>query len=245
MTWPGAPKSASSPPINPPSQRFPFTLNEKSSMGDVADAMRTAFNGLAVHEQAFANLPAQIASQATAAATTVVQNISSENVSNVVTNFNTKTGVVLYFPGLGTVNNQLGQSSYAVQQSDAGAKIIVGDSTTVTVNFGSGITAPWFTIIDNDSSAVANLVATTGTMNGAQQIDSGAFGIVFYDGFAWWAGASGGGSGTGYTPQGGPTASRPASPPLYTVYVDTSLGYPVWYVGTGATGWINAAGFTA
>lgn len=107
--WPGAPKSASSPPINPPSNRFPFTLSESSSMGDVVDAMRTAYNGLTVHEQAFANIPAQVATQAMAAATTVIQ--ESETVTTTpagVTSFNGQTGAVLYFPAGGATADRPG-----------------------------------------------------------------------------------------------------------------------------------------
>jgi hypothetical protein len=245
--WPGAPKSASSPPINAPSTRYPNTLNEHSSMGDVAEAMRTAFNGLTVQEQAFANLPGQIKTQASAAANTVLENVQSENVTNVVTAFNSVQGRIIYFPGLGIVNDQLGEASYTVQQGDAGAKIIVGDSSTVAINFGSNINTPWFTIIDNDSSSIANLVATSGSMRGAQQIDSGAFAIVYFDGSDWWAGASssGSGGGTSYVPEGGPTSGRPAVPSLYTVYFDTTIGYPVWFVDSGATGYVNASGVSA
>ena len=105
--WPGTPKSQQTPPINPPSVRFPFTLNEDSTQADVHDAIRTALNGLTVHEQAFANIiPAQVAAQASAAATAAVENISSEVVAG-VTSFNARTGPVIYFPGLGMVKTSL------------------------------------------------------------------------------------------------------------------------------------------
>lgn len=238
--WPGAPKSASSPPINPPSQRFPFTLTDQSSMADVADAMRIAYNGLAVHEQAFANLPSQIATQATAAATTVIQN--SESISSVtagVSSFNNLTGAVLYFPGLGTVNSQLGQTAYSVQPSDAGAKIIVGAATPITITLG-GVAAPWFAIFDNDSSATANLSPASGAVFGASNIPAGGFGIVYFDGTNWWCGATG--SSGGAAPIGGPTSGRPGSPIDFEYYYDTTLGLPVWWDGGQ---WTNAAGIPA
>ena len=134
MPWPGAPKSQQSPTINPPSVRYTYPLNENSTMGDVTEALRVAFNGLTNHEQAFANLPSQLATQATAAATTAIENFESVTTSG-VTSFNALAGAILYFPGMGGVNNQLGETAYAVQQSDAGAKIIVGDSGAVTINF--------------------------------------------------------------------------------------------------------------
>jgi hypothetical protein len=43
-------------------------------------------------------------------------------------------------------------------------------------------------------------------------------------------------------PQGGDTASRPVSPVLYQVYFDTTLGYSVWWTGSG---WVNASGVPA
>ena len=184
--WPGTPKSQQTPPINPPSVRFPFTLDENSTQADVHDAIRTAFNGLTVHEQAFANIPAQVAAQASAAATATVENISSEVVAG-VTSFNTLTGPVIYFPGLGAVNNQLGESSYETQQGDAGAKILVGDSGPVTVNLNPSVTLPWFTFIGNDSGASVFLMPDSGALYGLQSIYPGGFAIVFYDGTDFWA----------------------------------------------------------
>lgn len=184
--WPGTPKSQQTPPINPPSVRFPFTLNEDSTQADVHDAIRTALNGLTVHEQAFANIPAQVAAQASAAATAAVENISSEVVAG-VTSFNTRTGPVIYFPGLGTVNNQLGESSYATEQGDAGAKILVGDSGPVTVTLNSGVTLPWFTIIGNDSGASVFLMPDSGSLYGLSELNPGGLAFVFYDGVTFWS----------------------------------------------------------
>jgi hypothetical protein len=133
-------------------------------MGDVADAMRTAFNGLTVHEQAFANLPSQIATQATAAATTVVQNISSENVSNVVTHFNLQTGPVVFFPGLGAVHNLIGQTSYSTQQSDAGMVLLFADSSPIALSL-SPVTPPWFCWVSNTGNSTITITPDSGSVN--------------------------------------------------------------------------------
>jgi hypothetical protein len=187
MPWPGAPKSQQTPKINPPSNRYPNSLHEGSTMADVAHAMKEAFNGLTNHEQAFANLPAQIASQATAAATAAVENISNETVQG-VTSFNAQTGAVIYFPGLGTVNDQLGNASYLTQQADAGAKIICGDSSPVTVTLNGGMVVPWFSFIGNDSSAIVSLTTDSGaTINGISSIYPGGVAIVFFDGSTFWS----------------------------------------------------------
>ena len=94
---------------------------------------------------------------------------------------------MIYFPGLGTVNNQLGESSYETQQGDAGAKILVGDSGPVTVNLNPGVTLPWFTFIGNDSGASVFLMPDSGALHGLQSIYPGGFAIVFYDGTDFWA----------------------------------------------------------
>lgn len=195
MPWPGTPTNQQSPAINPPSTRTPPVLSENSTMADVAEAMGRAFEGLTVHEQAFAALPAQVK---TAVTENVTQIVNSETVaaggssSSGVSSFNSLKGDIIYFPSMGTVNNQLDNSAYTVQQSDGGAKIIVGDSSAVTVILNNNVTAPWFTIIDNDSSAAATLMPDSGALYGAQSIPAGGFGIAFFDGTNWWAGATGG-----------------------------------------------------
>ena len=186
MPWPGTPASQKTPPINPPSMRNPSKLNESSTMTDVAEEMHSVSNELVVHEQAFANLPAQIAAQAKAAAEAAVENISSETLTG-VTSFNTETGAVIYFPNLGMVNDQLGNPLYLTQTSDAGSKIIVGDSTPVTVTLNPNVNLPWFTIIGNDSSTFTTLTTDSGFgINGLDSICPGGFAVVFFDGTNFW-----------------------------------------------------------
>ena len=185
--WPGTPASQQSPPINPPSVRNFPSLNEHSTMGDVAEAVKVAFDGLTNHEQAFANLPAQISSQASAAATAAVVNVESQTTTG-VTAFNAQTGAVVYFPNLGMVNDQLGNPLYLTQQGDAGQKILMGDSGPATVTLNPAMTPPWFAFIGNDSSAtVAIQTASGATINGLGSIYPGGMSIVFYDGSTFWS----------------------------------------------------------
>lgn len=191
MPWPGAPANQQTPPINPPSQRTPPLLSENSTMADVAEAMGKAFEGLVVHEQAFAAIPAQVAAQSKAAATAAAEEFVSTETVTGVTSFNTQTGAILYFPGLGTVNDQLSEPAYTTQQSDAGAKIVVGDSSGVVVTLNNAVKAPWFTIIDNDSSTATMLMPDSGaSLYGAEFIYPGCFGIVFFDGTNFWSGST-------------------------------------------------------
>lgn len=195
--WPGTPKSQQTPAINPPSQRSIPKLHEGSTMTDVARAVNTAFNGLTVHEQAFANLPAQIAAQASAAASAAVQNITNETVTG-VTSFNAQVGAIFYFPGLGYVNNELGIPNYTPVQGDAGSKIIMGDSSPVTVTLNPAMTVPWFAFIGNDSSSTVSLVPDSGAVvNGLTEIYPGGLAVVFLaDSTFWSEGYPGGATGT-------------------------------------------------
>ncbi len=45
---------------------------------------------------------------------------------------------------------------------------------------------------------------------------------------------------TAVAPLGGPTSSRPSSPVANMMYVDTTLGYPIWYISGQ---WVNSSGF--
>lgn len=172
--------------LNPISFRIPaFDLNSEQGR---QEAHRWTTEGIVDLNQAIAALVPKVDSTATAASgssssgTTVVSGVSS---------FNSETGVVVFFPTLGNVNNQLGVSAYSTQTTDNGAKIIVGDSSAVAVTLNSAVTAPWLCVIDNDSSAVANLIPASGVLHGEQNIQPGGFGTVFFDGTDFWCGATG------------------------------------------------------
>lgn len=172
--------------LNKPSFRYPFTLPENTDP-DLRRALEFCFNGVTNHEQAFAAIKPQldstVAAAKAAASTSTVLGVSS---------FNSETGDVIYFPTLGTVNDQLGNAIYVTQQSDNGAKIVIGDSSAVTVTLNGTMTAPWFAIIDNDSGTVATLTPASGSsLFGEQTIQPGGFGTVFFDGTNFWCGATG------------------------------------------------------
>lgn len=170
--------------LNQPSFRYPFTLPEDLDP-QVRSALEFCFNGVTNHEQAFSALKPQLTAAAAAAAG------ASSSVSG-VSSFNSETGSIIYFPGLGTVNDQLGNSNYATQQSDNGAKIIVGDSGAVAVGLNATMMAPWFAFIDNDSGSVATLNPDVGTsLFGPNTIQPNGFGAIFYDGTNFWCGATG------------------------------------------------------
>lgn len=172
--------------LNPINFRFPFSVEDISDP-ITQQAVRYLTSGVVDLNQAIAYIKPILDSTASTANAAA----SSSSTASGVSSFNSETGAVVYFPQLGTVNDQLGESSYETQQSDNGAKIIVGDSSAVTVTLNNTVTAPWFTIIDNDSSTMVALSPGAGAgLFGTQVISPGCFGIVFFDGVNFWAGGT-------------------------------------------------------
>lgn len=205
----------STPPLNPTTFRFPFDI-EGNAHDSVVSAIRYCFSGLLDINQAIPHLKSQLDSTAT------VANSASSSSSFGVSDFNSATGSIVYFPQFGTVNNQLGNASYETQQSDNGAKIIVGDSSAVAVTLSNSVTAPWFTIIDNDSSAIATLSPGVGSsLFGEQTISPGGFGIIFYDGSDFWCGAA-----------------ASVQPDEVTIGIDSGVIFTQVYADSGAPGFV-------
>lgn len=176
------------PSLNPTSFRYPLQLPDNASPEDIVSAVRYHSSGILDLNQAIVALKQQVDTASTTA--TSAATAASSVVSSGVTSFNTLAGNVTYFPRLGYVNDQLGQPAYTTQPTDNGAKIIVGDSSTVVVTLNAGVGTPWFTIIDNDSSSTATLTPSSGTLNGPHHIPPGGFGIVYFDGVYFWAGVA-------------------------------------------------------
>lgn len=162
-----------SSPLNPPNLRFPFNLPDNTEP-EVRKALEWTFNGLLIHEQAFAAIgkPTSVTST-----TTIIQTGGSGGGGG--------------GSAVGGVNDQIGVTSYTTQQSDYGVKIIVGDSSAIAIALNGGVTTPWFTIIDNDSSSIASLTPSGATsLVGENTIPPGCFAIVYFDGASFWCGAT-------------------------------------------------------
>lgn len=158
-------------------------------MGDVADAMRTVVNGLTVHEQAFANLPNQIKTQAADTAQTVVENIASQNVTTSVTAFNARVGAVLFFPGLFQVNDQIGHSAYELQPADNGRLVLLADSSAIALGL-SAFQPPYGCFVSNMGSSMMTMFPDSGALinnDSSLSIQGPGWAINFFDGNAWWS----------------------------------------------------------
>lgn len=187
----------STPPLNPTSFRYPFQLSDEATLPEVIAAVRYHSSGILDLNQAITALKPQVDTAQTTANAAVA---AATPTSSGVTSFNTLSGNVTYFPRLGMVNDQRGNPTYLTEQTDNGGKIIVADSSPIVITLNASVGAPWFTTIDNDSSSMATLTPSSGSLFGEQTIPGNGFGIVYFDGTNFFCGAtSAGGGGGGFT----------------------------------------------
>lgn len=225
----------STPPLNPPSQRFPFSLDGVDPK--VATAIRWTFNGLTNHEQAFAQLKQQISSLQTPAAST----------SSTSTNVTQTEETIIIQPGTvtsGAVNNQTGETAYTVQQSDNGGIVILDDAGAIAVTLNTVLNTPYYTTLSNQGTGSATLTPSSGLINGSATLTLGAgqFVTLFLDGTNWWADAPGGGGGggsiTGVTAGTGLTGGGTTG--TVTLAIAATAVTPGSYTSTNLT--VNAEG---
>jgi hypothetical protein len=166
----------SAPPLNPTSFRYPFQLEGKAEP-EVVQALRYHASGILDLNQAIAALKEQVKANKTA-------------IQNTVTNTSTTSAPPTPnpFPFLGTVNDQRGNPLYLTQVSDNGAKIVLGDSSPITLQLNAMVTPPWFCVVDNDSSSTVTFAPTSGSVIGAQSMPDSSFTTIFFNGINFFAG---------------------------------------------------------
>lgn len=117
---------------------------------------------------------------------------TTTNVTEVVeTTSGSSSGSSSSFPGLGTVNNQTGATSYALQQSDNGAEVQLSDASAIALSLNSAITAPFLCFATNLGSSTVTCTPTTGTVNGGAtfSIPPNSLSVVVFYGSNWFASA--------------------------------------------------------
>ena len=114
------------------------------------------------HDEAIGLLKTQL--ESVIAGTTVIKQTTtttSTTSTSGVTSFNSETGAVTYFPYLGTKNDQTGQVTYQLQQSDDGVFLILNDASPIAIDLNSAITTPFFCFIINWGTGTATLTPET------------------------------------------------------------------------------------
>lgn len=196
-----------------PSFRKVHTIPSDAAHPAVVQAIRDNDKSITDINQAIATLKNKITANTSAnasTAATITENVTTETVSE----------SWIY---LGTINNQLESSAYTTQQSDDGAKILVGDSTPSVVTLNPSVTLPWFTIIGNDSTSSVGL-ASTSPIYGVRNISPGCYVYVNYDGSSFWS------EGIQYAQDSTPGIVQPDN---VTIGLDSTDGVVYGMVGAG------------
>jgi hypothetical protein len=92
---------------------------------------------------------------------------------------------------IGSVNNQIGVTSYSTISGDDGSLILFSDASPIAVTLNSQ-TPPWSCIISNQGvsgSGTVNLTPIDGTINGLASLSiiPNYCALVAFDGSNWWA----------------------------------------------------------
>lgn len=137
--------------------RFPFEPHIKDMPPQQQYVIRNLWNVAFDAQNAISILKPQIdanKSAVTAVTKTVNNNTTSQTVIQQITS------------AFGTINNQSGNTTYATQQSDASAFIILSDASPVAVSLTGTpvITLPWACTILNFGAGTATLTPASGTI---------------------------------------------------------------------------------
>lgn len=93
-------------------------------------------------------------------------------------------------PSVGGVNDQTGNTSYILQQTDFGGLVILNTPSIFALDLNTGITAPFYCVVQNFGTAMAILTPDTGaTVNGTANfyLLAGQAALLFFDGrLNWW-----------------------------------------------------------
>jgi hypothetical protein len=170
---------------NTVSNRLPTIIPAGDASDSVTQALQQHDQGILDLNDAVVSLKSQITT-ATAAATTASTTTTTAGVET----FNGADGVVSYFPYMGGVNDQSGNTVYVCVQSDAGELIVLDDASAITVTLAATITTPWFTTIENLGTGTATVSAVTDgvTINGQGSVTiiGGSFAVIYNDGLNYW-----------------------------------------------------------
>lgn len=189
-------------PINPASFRFPYASLAKLPP-EARDAHTATFNALTDIYQALALQKQNSSTSTTTVNETVVGGAgagSGGGTTAGVSSFNGSTGDVSYFPDMFLVNNQTGQTAYTTQTGDAGAIIILDDSSSIAVGLNYSVATNWATVIANYGTGAATATpvsvpsGATSTITypgnigaSSMPIPSGYAASVYFDGNDFWA----------------------------------------------------------
>lgn len=163
---------------NLPSFRYPYTFPDDVHPA-VKNAMRLTFQGIDDLNQAIAKLVPKVNANATAVAT----------VTKVTTLTAASGGSVPSTIGAVNLQPNLTPGAYTPVSSDLGALLVVQSSVAFALTLNSGLTAPFYFLLQNLGAGLVTLTPTTGTINNVASltVSTNNMMVVFFDGTNWWA----------------------------------------------------------
>ena len=183
-----------------PSFRFPYEAQISRFPPEHQQVVRTIFNKLTDLDGAINNLktqqPASSSSTSSTASSTAT---TSSSTSSVTPAQATTIALAAISSTLGGTDPQSG-TSYTALNSDYAKIITLDNASPVAVTLGgdgTGISAQWWSFIQNNGAGTATLTPATGTINGAASITlvTNQSATAFFDGTNWYAATSIPGSG--------------------------------------------------
>lgn len=177
---------------NPIALRHPFESEIAKLPEGIQQAHRFAFNGILDLNQALALLNTKVNSLSSSGGSSSSSSTATMVVSG-VSSFNGATGAVSFFPSLGGIQDQTGQTSYTLQQADSGTLLVLNDSSPVAVGLNPAIVKPYFLWAMNLGSGTVTFTPTTpATINYYGNIGAtsmpllpGCMALIQYDGTNW------------------------------------------------------------
>ena len=115
-----------------------------------------------------------------------LEDLAATKTTNTVTTV-TNTVQSTQFPGLGTDNDQTGNTSYTTQSSDNGILLILNDASPVAVSLNSVVAVPFFLFATNGGAGTVTFTPTSGTINGGASLafQQNYFAVIVFDGTNW------------------------------------------------------------
>lgn len=169
-----------------PSFRYPWQSQISRFPPEHQEMLTSVFNSLTdlyTANQVNAQKISALKSGATNTATT--NNVTTASETTIITS-NT----------VGVVNNQTGVTAYTTGQVDAGAFIILGDTSAVAVNLSTGpaIQTPWYAFLFNENTGLvtatpaSGAISFPGSLSAANMTIPQNFGaVIAFDGANFWA----------------------------------------------------------
>jgi hypothetical protein len=158
--------------------RLPFTMS-KDIHPDVVAACRYLFNGNVDLNQAIVALNSKVEANTTAIA-------AVPTATTTTTTSGGSTG-----GSAGSVNDQTGNTSYILQQSDFGGIIVINTASAFALTLNSSVTTPFYCVIENFGTGTVTLtpdsVSVIINTAASTTLPSGQSALLFWNSpTEWW-----------------------------------------------------------